>query len=333
MSKARELAELGAVYDSGALSNRNMVYNGAMQVAERGASSTGLGATSGYYTVDRFAHNFSSTSGRLTSTQESITDLPGFDKALKVACTTADTSLGAAEYFTIAQSLEGSDCQRLKKGTSSAEKVTVSFYVKGNAAATYAFELQDQSSREISQQFSVTTSWNRVVLTFIADTSGAITNTNTYGLGFSFWLAAGSNFNSGDSADLNTTWNAVGGTAGSRAAGISNFFDSTSRTLFITGVQIEVGESATPFEHRSVGEEIHRCKRYFQKMDNPSYSANGGTNNYLQWWYVPEMRASPTLAGSVGGTNDTSNNVRAQHYASGSNYAYYDAGVTADAEL
>ena len=68
-------------------------------------------------------------------------------------------------------------------------------------------------------------------------------------------------------------------------------------------------------------------------MLNPSYSANGGTNNYLQWWYVPEMRASPTLAGSVGGTNDTSNSVRAQHYASGSNYAYYDAGVTADAEL
>ena len=73
--------------------------------------------------------------------------------------------------------------------------------------------------------------------------------------------------------------------------------------------------------------------RYFQKMINPSYSANGGTNNYLQWWYVPEMRASPTLAGGIGGTNDTSNSVRAQHYASGSNYAYYDAGVTADAEL
>ena len=128
MSKARELAELGAVYDSGALSNRNMIFNGAMQVAQRGTSSTGLGASSGYFTVDRFAHNFNSTSGRITSTQESITDLPGFDKALKVACTTADTSLGAAEYFTIAQSLEGSDVQRLKKGTSSAEKVTCLLY-------------------------------------------------------------------------------------------------------------------------------------------------------------------------------------------------------------
>ena len=275
MSKARELAELGAVYDGGALSNRNMVINGAMQVAQRGTSSTGLGASSGYFTVDRFAHNFNSTSGRITSTQESITDLPGFNKALKVACTTADTSLGAAEYFTISQSLEGSDVQRLKKGTSSAEKVTVSFYVKGNAAATYAFELQDQSSREISQLFSVTTSWNRVVLTFIADTSGGITNTNTYGLGFSFFLAAGSNFNSGSSGDLNTTWNAVG-SDGSRAAGISNFLDSTSRTLFITGVQIEVGESATPFEHRSFADELARCQRYFYQENTTGSDASGG---------------------------------------------------------
>ena len=306
MSKARELAELGAAYDSGALSNRNMVYNGAMQVAQRGASSTGLGATSGYYTVDRFAHNFGgSTSGRLTSTQESITDLPGFDKALKVACTTADTSLASNEYFTIAQSLEGSDCQRLNKGTSSAEKVTVSFYVKGNAAATYAFELQDQSSREISQLFSVTTSWNRVVLTFIADTSGAITNTNTYGLGFSFWLVAGSNYNSGDSADLNSTWNAVGND-GSRAAGISNFFDSTSRTLFITGVQMEVGESATPFEHRSFGDELVSCYRYYQQLTNTVGTVYIGINQpystnsvfgMIKDYIVP-MRAVPTVSQS-----------------------------------
>jgi len=370
MSKARELAELGAVYDSGALSNRNMVYNGAMQVAQRGTSSTGLGATSGYYTVDRFATNFGgSTSGRITMTQESITDLAGFSKALKIACTTADTSLASSEYFTIAQSLEGSDCQRLKKGTSSAEKVTVSFYVKGNAAATYVFELQDQSSREISQQFSVTTSWNRVVLTFIADTSGAITNTNTYGLGFSFWLAGGSNFNSGDSADLNSTWNAVGND-GSRAAGISNFFDSTSRTLFITGLQIEVGSEATPFEHRPFGDELARCQRYY--FQSPSYSAgSSGTgadvqfyHSYLksannwEWstgFFPVEMRANPTLTSSDGATDGKighwtsggggstqghdpwqvlpkTNRIVVNEYGTGSIYGFY-FNYKADAEL
>ena len=156
MSKARELAELGAVYDSGALSNRNIIINGAMQVAQRGTSSTGLGATSGYYTVDRFNPNFNATAGRLTMTQETITDLPGFNKCVKFACTTADTSIGAAEYFLLSHNIEGQNLQQLEKGTSSAKKVTVSFYVKGNAAATYVCEFQDQSSREISKSFSVT---------------------------------------------------------------------------------------------------------------------------------------------------------------------------------
>lgn len=318
MTRARELAELGSIYDNQSLGHRNMVYNGAMNVAQRGSSSTGLGATSGYYTVDRFATNFNSTSGRLTMTQESITDLAGFSKALKIACTTADTSLGAAEYFTIAQVFEGQDCQRLKKGTSDAEQITVSFYVKGNAAATYALELQDQSSREISQQFSVTTSWNRVVLTFIADTSGAITNTNTFGLGISFWLAAGSNFNSGDSADLNTTWDAVGATAGSRAAGISNFFDSTSRTLFITGLQMEIGSQATNFEYIPFGEELAKCQRYY--FETPGYTAgNAGTSADVQWYHTytkaanawewsssefpVQMRAAPTATCQDGSTD------------------------------
>ena len=264
MSKARELAELGAVYDSGALSNRNIVINGAMQVAQRGTSSTGLGATSGYYTVDRINPNFNSTAGRLTMTQESITDLPGFNKCVKFACTTADTSIGAAEYFLCTmQAIEGQNLQQLAKGTSSAKKVTVSFYVKGNAAATYVCELQDQNSREISKSFSVTTDWTRVVLTFDGDTSGTITNTNTLGMGINFWLHAGSNFNSGSAGDLNTSWDNTSNNK--RAAGIDSFFDSTSRTFFVTGLQMEVGDTATDFEHRTFGDELQRCSRYYQK--------------------------------------------------------------------
>ena len=202
--------------------NRNLVINGAMQVAQRGTSSTGLGATSGYYTVDRINPNFNGTAGRLTMTQESITDLPGFNKCVKFACTTADTSIGAAEYFLCTmQAIEGQNLQQLAKGTSSAKKVTVSFYVKGNAAATYVCELQDQNSREISKSFSVTTDWTRVVLTFDGDTSGTITNTNTLGMGLIFWLHAGSNFNSGNASDLNTSWSAAG--TGTRAAGIDSF--------------------------------------------------------------------------------------------------------------
>ena len=275
MSKARELAELGAVYDSGALSNRNIVINGAMQVAQRGTSSTGLGATSGYYTVDRMVTYFSGTAGRLTMTQESITDLPGFTKCVKLACTTADTSIAAAEYLLLSHNIEGQNLQHLAKGTSSAKKVTVSFYVKGNAAATYVCEMQDNNSREISKSFSVTTSWTRVVLTYDGDTDsgGTIVNNNTNGIGLIFWLHAGSNFNSGSAGDLNTSWSAAG--TGTRAAGADSFFDSTSRTLFITGLQMEVGDTATPFEHRSFGDELARCERYFYKTYE--YATKAGT--------------------------------------------------------
>lgn len=305
MSKARELAELGAVYDSGALSNRNIVINGAMQVAQRGTSSTGLGATSGYYTVDRINPNFNSTAGRLTMTQESITDLPGFNKCVKFACTTADTSIGAAEYFLCTmQAIEGQNLQQLAKGTSSAKKVTVSFYVKGNAAATYVCELQDQNSREISKSFSVTTDWTRVVLTFDGDTSGTITNTNTLGMGINFWLHAGSNFNSGSAGDLNTSWDNTSNNK--RAAGIDSFFDSTSRTFFITGVQMELGTEATPFEHRSFGDELERCKRYYHRYgstsDNSTYQmfANGHlpttSRIFATFAFSPQMRTQPTMS-------------------------------------
>ena len=141
-------------------------------------------------TVDRMSTAFNGTAGRLTMTQESITDLPGFTKCVKLACTAADTSIAAAEYLLFAQSIEGQNLQHLAKGTSSAKKVTVSFYVKGNAAATYVCELQDSNSREISKSFSVTTSWERVVLTFDGDTDsgGTIVNSNAIGIGLHFWL-------------------------------------------------------------------------------------------------------------------------------------------------
>ena len=139
--------------------NKNIIINGAMQVAQRSTGVVGVDA-SGYYTVDRHKLAMGNTAGRLTMTQESITDLSGFAKAIKLSCTTADTSIASNEYLFIQHSLEGQDLQQLKKGTSDAEKVTLSFYVKGNASATYTVELEDgDNSRLNSQEFSVTSSW------------------------------------------------------------------------------------------------------------------------------------------------------------------------------
>jgi hypothetical protein len=260
MTKAAELAKMGEVLTNSQIGGRrNIIINGAMNVAQRSTSVTGLGASAGYFTLDRYRATFSGTAGRLTMTQTA--DGPnGFANCLKLDCTTADTSIGAGEYFILQQKIEGQDLQQLKKGTSDAEEFTVSFYVKGNASATYVTEIFDlDNTRQVSKTFSVTTDWTRVTLTFPADTTGAFGDDNLGSLQLGIWLHAGSNYSSGT---LNSSAFAAN-TNANRAAGISSFFDSTDRTFFLTGLQMEVGSQATPFEHRSFGEELALCQRYF----------------------------------------------------------------------
>jgi hypothetical protein len=305
MTKAAELAKMGEVLTNSQIGGRrNMVINGAMQVAQRGTSSTGLGATDGYYTVDRFGLNFSGTASRLTMTQDSPTDLNGFTKALKLDCTTVDTSIAAAEYIMLHYRIEGQDLQQLKKGTSDAEKITISFYVKGNASATYTCEIEDvDNNRYNSQEFSVTTSWTKVTLTYNGDTTGVLGNDNGQSMSINFWLHVGSNFTGGTHTD--NVWHT---TANQRVGdNQTSFADSTDRTFFITGVQMEVGSQATPFEHRSFGEELALCQRYwYQSADNLA----GGVGQGGMWFgeninttecYGPgnnfpvNMRATPTI--------------------------------------
>ena len=255
-SKARQLAQSASAPEG----RKNMVINGAMQVAQRSASVTGVGASAGYFTVDRFRVSPTSTAGRLTMSQDS--DAPeGFANALKLDCTTADTSVAAGEAFILITELEGQDLQRLAKGTSSAKEVTVSFYAKANASKTYVVELKDiDNTRTCSKTFTVGTSYTRHEITFPADTTGALDDDNAKSLAIQFWLHAGTDFSSGT---LQTAWGSQ--TSANRAVGIDSFFSSTDNTFFITGVQMEVGSVATEFEHRSFGEELALCQRYYQK--------------------------------------------------------------------
>ena len=265
MTKAAELAKMGEVITNSQIGGRrNILINGAMQVAQRGTSATGVGASTAYHTLDRMKI-VATTAGRATMSQVAVTDLPGFANALKLECTTADTSIAAGEFFLIRQVFEGQDLQQFKKGTSSAEKVTVSFYVKGNASATYQVELQDvDNTRYAGQSFSVTTSWSRVSLTFVGDTTGAFDDDNAESLRLNIWLHAGSTYTGG--TFTSNTWQT---TDNQRLDDITSFLDSTDRTIFVTGWQMEVGSQVTPFEHKSFGEELQLCQRYFEK----SYSA------------------------------------------------------------
>ena len=294
MSKAAELAAL--IGSQTALSGRNMIINGAMQVAQRSTSSA-VTTSAGYFTVDRFRTTVTSASaGRHTQSQATITDLPGFANAIKLDCTTADTSLAAGELLILATRFEGQDLQQLQKGTSSAKSVTVSFYAKGTAK-TYMCELLDNdNNRHNTQQFTVSTSWTRHSITFAGDTTGALDDDNGLSFILSFWLHAGSTY-SGGTYTANT-W--ATSTAANRAAGIDSFFSSTDNELFITGVQMELGEQATPFEHRSVGDELHRCQRYYQAPTSNGMFA-GTTNGSTQITnigvpLVTPLRAAPTAS-------------------------------------
>ena len=299
MSKAAELAKWGEVSTNGQVSGRrNIVINGAMQVAQRGTSATGLGGGSDSYpTCDRFAVSQTATAGRYTMTQTA--DGPsGFANCIKLDCTTADTSIAASEFFLLRQRIEGQNLQMFAKGTSDAKQYSLSFYVKGNANATYVAELMDNdnSNRHVSKTFAVTTSWNRIEMLFPADTTGAFDDDNGASLDLNIWLHSGSDRTSGT---LQQTWGALAQT--NRAVGISSFFSSTDNNFFITGVQMEVGSVATPFEHRSYGEELALCQRYFQARTGHAGNWGGGvaysTTSIQMWLSLPvEMRAGPTLS-------------------------------------
>ena len=287
---------------------RNLIINGAMNVAQRATSATGLGGDGfTYNTVDRFKNVMAgSSAGRYTQTQTAVTDLPGFANCLKFDCTTADTSIAADEILQFGQYFEGQDVQQLKKGTSDAETVTASFYVKGNASATYTCELEDaDNTRYNAQTFSVTTSWNRVVLTFNADTTGTLDDDNANSLRLNIFLHAGSTYTGGTFSS--NTWQTTNNQRASSSQ--TSFYDSTDREFFITGVQLELGSTATSFEHRSFGEEKQLCYRYYyQRKAATNFMKIGhgrayDTSNSTATYSVPvPMRANPT--GSISAASD-----------------------------
>jgi len=275
-------------------------------VAQRGTSVAWSG--NGYLTCDRWHHTINNSDGRFTSKQtaDSPDGLGG--KCLELDVTTADTSIASNEHSLLQYRFEGQDVQQLAKGTAGAKKFTVSFYVKGNGNATYMCEFFDRTNtRLIHQQFSVTSSWSRVILTFNNETSnGTINNDNSHEFDMQIWLHAESDFTSGSYTA--NTWS--GQTNANRAVGISSLFSSTDNFFKITGVQLEVGEHATDFEHRSFAEEEERCLRYYQdlgitKIFGGFSDGNTTSRLSLNFMFIKPMRDAPTksFTNSTTGSN------------------------------
>ena len=242
-----------------------IIINGDMSVAQRGTSSTGQ-TGAGYKTVDRIRL---SPGGGMTFTVEQASESPtgqGFTKSYKVTSTTGDATMTAAEYnIPLQMRMEGSTLQSIKKGTSNAEKITFAFWVYATVTGTYVLELSDDdNNRYNSQSYTVSSSntWEKKIVNFPADTTGAFDNDNAKSLTINFWGGAGSDFSSGT---LQTTW--TSGTDANRAAGQVNAFASNNNVWQITGLQLEVGEfdstSIPSFPFESHENNLRKCQRYY----------------------------------------------------------------------
>ena len=256
MSNARELANFSGV--AGDLSRRNLIINGAMQVAQRGTTAISAGNNK-YGGPDRFRQQ--NDSDGATSVSRNTESPEGFGYSLKVDVTSADSSLDADDMYRIQTRFEGQDLQGLKKGTSNAQSLTLSFWVRSPKTGTHIVNLYDSdNTRLIAKSYTVNTAdtWEYKTITFAGDTTGAFNNDNALSLSVYWYLCAGTNWGSGT---LATDWEAY--TKANTAVGQVNCLDDGANNFYLTGVQLEVGDTATPFEHRSYGEELALCQRYY----------------------------------------------------------------------
>ena len=272
MSNARKLAD--NLPREGQLGNRNIIINGAMQVAQRGTAAHNEG--NGYFALDRW-YQEKQNQDQFTYSVEQVSDAPsGFSKSLKVTTSTAETALASDEYSRIYQAIEGNNLERIGFGTSDAKPITLSFYVKSSITGNWSASFYVNDANVIySQAYTINAAntWEYKTLTFPAYTTAGPNIDNTQGAIINFGLFAGSGSNT-----ATTAWTSYAQTnlLGGQTANLGGTLNATWQ---ITGVQLEVGDSATPFEHRSFDEELRRCSRYYQHSNSTGVKPTNGSDS------------------------------------------------------
>lgn len=297
------------------LGRRNLIINGAMQVVQRGTVSSLT--SSSYGGPDRFRLGLSGAGTHRILQSGTVPSGSGFANSWRLDCTTADTSITSADQISCQYRIEGQDLQQLKKGTSSAEKVTLSFWVRSSLTGTYVLEvIDDDNSRHIAKTYTISQAdtFEHKILTFDGDTTGALDNDNARSLQIQWWLAAGPSYTTGT---LPSSW--ASQVTANRAVGHNvNLASSTDNNWYLTGVQLEVGDVATDFEHRSYAEEELLCQRYYYQSGFLAGSYYGGGSGFAYCFnstesagsnnYPVTMRSGPTVrtkdaAGNIGGVH------------------------------
>ena len=307
-SDAIELSSDGSctVKATNNLSNRNLIINGDMNIWQRGDGPHTIAYS---YSADRWERNFTLGGTDYYHIEKKTESPPGFSSSLEVSYGTAQASMGTNNYALLRQKIEAQNLQHLAYGTSSAKKMTLSFWVRSNKTGTYAVHLQqgDNSNKQVSFNYSISSAdtWEKKTISIPADTSGVINNDNGEGLSVTWWLAAGTNMTSGTLR--NTAWTTYA--AADQAVGQNvNLVDSTSNTWYLTGVQLEVDSTgsgvATDFEHRSYADELRRCQRYFYMRADGSVKTSAaiaegrfmsGSEVDFMTFFPVTMRTTPSI--------------------------------------
>lgn len=351
MSKARELANLGNAYSDGALSNRNVITNGDFIINQRGGATTNL-TGGGVWFADRFFAQTSGTSIVVSGSRS--TDVPSgttFSTSIKFDTTTAATS---TDHFTrLTTRIEGYDAKRIGVSTSG-NKITLSFWVKSTRTGTHTVGLSTgyragtnyaQAGITLSYTINSASTWEYKSIAFDSyDTGGsaAWNSDNNVGLEIAFVAGQGSGVGNNTALDTWQDFASINYVNPKSTSDNNNWGTSTSDEWFICGIQLEIGDTATPFEHRSYADQLQACQRYYYSNSSSSqfYATQYvSTHKFVQWLHPVQMRATPTATVTYGSGSFTEYQTDNQHFkayiASGytDGSSYHTTSYKMDAEL
>ena len=298
MSKAAELAKMGEVLTNNQIGGRrNIIINGAMMVAQRGTSTQFSNANG--FVCDRF-ECANQTDGAITFSQS--TDVPsgqGFINSTKINVDTADSSLAATQHALFQQKVEGLNSSQLMWGTSNAENISVSFWIKSSLTGTFTYYVLDESadSQSYVETFTIdaANTWQKIVLNIDGPTTGGTTDfpiTSARSFYTGICLGVGSTHQTSTTG----SWHSTANFAASTSSAVK-LIGTASANMYVTGWQIELGNQATPFEHRSFVEEQYLCFRYCRAFEkhNMGRTRDGDSGYNDTVVFYPPMRTTPTL--------------------------------------
>jgi hypothetical protein len=332
----------------GSVNFRNRIINGDMRIDQRNAgAAVTINTTSNIYTVDRWFASGQATDGVFTVDQ--VTDAPtGFVNSTKITVTTADASIGSTQFYLFSQFIEGNNVADLGFGAANAKTITVSFWVRSSLTGTFGGALNNSANDRnypFTYSISAANTWEYKTITIAGDTSGTWLTTTGRGIGLRFQIGAGSS-----AVATAGSWTGTSSIFG--ATGATNIISTLNADWYITGVQLEVGSVATPFERRPFGTELQLCQRYYQQITRDGAYVGAGqatTANNVKgpsFSLMQTMRTAPTITlpsvGSSSGnisyliSNDTfpgtfgtisTNNITTQWFSlTGSGFATFTAG-------